>query len=473
MRSPRCAIVYGVILALQLSTSPAVARIWRVTPDGSGDAPTIRAAVDSADAGDTVLLAAGTYSYTSQGIVAQPPDFGMIRIFKALTLRGESGAEMTILDAELQARIIYCENAGAVSVEGLTLKRGIGYGKLCGAGMFSDENTQPTISNCIIVDCRSGGDGGGLCVSNAVITHCVVRDCYAQDRRGGGIVCENSTITNCQILSNRVRPQEGNGGGIYCRDTTVRNCLIQGNWVLGDGGAFGGGIYVESGGEIDNCWIEGNTARDAFTCGAGGVYARTAPVRNCVFVNNSCLTIASSRRPRGGGLLTSGPVMDCIFVGNRAISGGLSAEGGAVYGEFVGFSMTRCTVVGNAAIGGPSPIGGVFAAQSGAVTSTIIAWNEGLPCGGNPSLSCSDVFGNSLGDALCGTDAGGNFSRDPEFCASDPVGTLNFTLQADSPCLPEHHPSGASCGTIGAQRSGCGTVSVEQRTWGNVKGLYR
>jgi hypothetical protein len=33
-----------------------------------------------------------------------------------------------ILDVDLQARIIYCENAGAVTIEGLTSKRGIGGG---------------------------------------------------------------------------------------------------------------------------------------------------------------------------------------------------------------------------------------------------------------------------------------------------------------------------------------------------------
>jgi hypothetical protein len=78
-----------------------------------------------------------------------------------------------------------------------------------------------------------------------------------------------------------------------------------------------------------------------------------------------------------------------------------------------------------------------------------------------------------MGDALCGTDAGGNFSADPEFCSEDPASSLNVWLQQDSPCAPGNHPAGASCGLIGARAAGCGTVLVEQRTWSQVKSLYR
>jgi len=50
-----------LILCLLLPVS-AAARIWLVNPDGTGDAPTIQAAVDSLSSGDEIILADGVYT---------------------------------------------------------------------------------------------------------------------------------------------------------------------------------------------------------------------------------------------------------------------------------------------------------------------------------------------------------------------------------------------------------------------------
>ncbi|MCH7549144.1 MAG: hypothetical protein IH969_06370 [Candidatus Krumholzibacteriota bacterium] len=51
-----------IILAITASlASTAEARTWYVAVDGSGDAPTLHAAMDSANAGDTILVGPGTY----------------------------------------------------------------------------------------------------------------------------------------------------------------------------------------------------------------------------------------------------------------------------------------------------------------------------------------------------------------------------------------------------------------------------
>jgi hypothetical protein len=46
----------------------------------------------------------------------------------------------------------------------------------------------------------------------------------------------------------------------------------------------------------------------------------------------------------------------------------------------------------------------------------------------------------------------------------------DVTLSKGSPCLPTD-PSG--CGLIGALGQGCGPVSIESKSWGAIKGLYR
>jgi len=70
--------------------------------------------------------------------------------------------------------------------------------------------------------------------------------------------------------------------------------------------------------------------------------------------------------------------------------------------------------------------------------------------GSTATVSCTDIFGNAGGDALCGTDGGGNFSTDPLFCG--PAGSGIVSIGGYSPC----NPSRNSCGVlIGALPAAC------------------
>jgi hypothetical protein len=63
-----------------------------------------------------------------------------------------------------------------------------------------------------------------------------------------------------------------------------------------------------------------------------------------------------------------------------------------------------------------------------------------------------------------------NFSLDPRYCGIP--GSGNYFLQSTSPCLPENNPYGFPV-HVGPLPQGCGAVSVQERTWGGVKALYR
>jgi hypothetical protein len=80
---------------------------------------------------------------------------------------------------------------------------------------------------------------------------------------------------------------------------------------------------------------------------------------------------------------------------------------------------------------------------------------------------CSDVNAAGIdGDGAAG-DAGGSIFDDPLFC--DPSQGV-FTLDAASPCLPNHN----GCGVLmGARNLGCGPVSVQEKSWGHIKEMYR
>jgi hypothetical protein len=104
------------ILATLLLLLPAgtPARTWHIEPDGTGDAPTVQAGIDSAAVGDTVLLACG--SYYERNVVLKSD----------ITVRSESGdPDCAVLDAGFVDRIFSSEHLSAETrLEGLTLTHG-------------------------------------------------------------------------------------------------------------------------------------------------------------------------------------------------------------------------------------------------------------------------------------------------------------------------------------------------------------
>jgi hypothetical protein len=165
-----------------------------------------------------------------------------------------------------------------------------------------------------------------------------------------------------------------------------------------------------------------------------------------------------------------------LFAGNilRAAPG-FTASGAAVFVPAGSTTVARCTFIANEAYGTPA-IAGISVSDTGgfaSVENSIIAFNIGNPCAGaGLSMRCVDVFGNSDGDTICDMGTGGNFSLDPEFCATGESRIANPGLQSDSPCA-ENHPGGMTCGVIGVAGVACGTTSVQSSTWSTFKSLYR
>src|SRR5213593_349331 len=136
-------------LVAGLHAGDALARTWYVRRDRTGDAPTIQAALDSARPGDVVLVAPGTYTWTSQNADDTAPSPTLLYMVPNVTLRGEAGPEATILDAEEHGRVIACIDVERARIEGFTLTRGRGYS----AGLLVDGNSHPTIVSCVVRDC--------------------------------------------------------------------------------------------------------------------------------------------------------------------------------------------------------------------------------------------------------------------------------------------------------------------------------
>jgi hypothetical protein len=186
----------------------------------------------------------------------------------------------------------------------------------------------------------------------------------------------------------------------------------------------------------------------------------------------------------GAGFGQSDATLDgCVFTGNTAESGGglgmyhigtLTLTGCGFYRNstdaincFGGSTVTleNCTIADTDCLAVEEPA--AIHARSGSVielTTSIVAFTVGgaaVSCPeGTVTLDCCDVYGNQGGNWV-GCIAGqeilnDNFELDPFFCG---FGIDDYTLRADSPCLPIASPCGVQ---VGAEGEGCAVVAAPE-----------
>lgn len=144
-------------------------------------------------------------------------------------------------------------------------------------------------------------------------------------------------------------------------------------------------------------------------------------------------------------------------VSNNIIEVSESAVGILVYGQ---------TVITNNLILGPQTSTGIQFndCPGGTVVENNIILN-GVNCGVCGSFYggyCNVLRGTSVGFCVLG------YNVDPQFCGVP--GSGDYFLQADSPCAPGRIEY---CGLIGPLPVACGSVAVEDKTWGAIKEMYK
>ncbi|NLE57002.1 MAG: right-handed parallel beta-helix repeat-containing protein [Planctomycetes bacterium] len=254
--------------------------------------PTVQAAVDAASYGDIVLVEPGRYS----GVGNVDIDFKG----KDITVRGEGGAEATIIDCQGQRGFyLHTGETNLAVVDGLTITGGA-------TAIQTYDLASPTIRNCRIVQNTATYhaimylEGGNPVVSDCLISNnsgqpaiqlsdsrVTVLRCTISDNTAGGIIGWNSAnaiIGNCAIVRNSCS-SDGAGlrfGGSDCYPTIV-NCVIAGNRSNGRGG----GLAAVSGTiNIVNCTIVGNSSGKW----SGGVHVdwyTTARIANSIIRDNT------------------------------------------------------------------------------------------------------------------------------------------------------------------------------------------
>jgi serine protease len=326
-------------VASLVSTESASAQLVITVP---GDQPSIQSAIDVATAGDTVLVAPGTYveNINFQG--------------KAVTVESEQGPEATVIDGNLAGPVVtFTSGEGQSSIlRGFTLQRGLASN---GGGVRINASS-PTVDGNIITNNMACGSGGGVEADNssARIEHNLITnngqwsDCSGGPGGGGiGLVGAGQTqILDNTIMGNSWSSSSGGGITLFAAGAPV----IRGN-VIKANSAFesGGGLWIVN--QSDASIVQ-NLIVDNHAGKGGGIYwGASAGTRGMLLVNNTIagnqglgsaifagFIDAKAQLFNNVAVGTSGqPAVYCdafdnlnppVFVSNNVYSAGGSAYGG-------------------------------------------------------------------------------------------------------------------------------------------------
>jgi predicted outer membrane repeat protein len=321
--------------AVSLITSSAVLGADILVP---GEYPTIQAAIDAADDGDTIIASPNTYY--------ENVDFGN----KEVTLTSTNPDDPNVV----AATIIDANGSGTVVV------------------FPDDEDASCILTGFVITGGDTSADGGGISCPNGgaiTITNCTIAG-NTTSENGGGLYsrADPLTLIKCTFSGNSASDR---GGGVFCLQgsLTLSDCTFTGNWTaLGDGGGMftkygklvltdctfsdnaagnnGGGIGCDYNDvALTNCTFTGNSADHLGGAMFTSHYGTTAT--NCTFSSNSAERGGAicTRRLEDGDMILS----NCTFNANTA-----EEYGGALYNWYWGnHFLTNCILWGNSAIEGP------------------------------------------------------------------------------------------------------------------------
>ncbi len=302
-------------------------------------------------AGDTIVIAPGTYLMTQSLVLAAG---------EALLGNRENPP---VLDGQGSVRVLDLQDPGAMA-DGFHLIHGHadeGGGIRMQGGL---------VQNMTVRD-NQASIGGGIRVYNGTVRHSLVVSNQAS-LHGGGIAAEGaSSLSFIQATGNHATQQ---GGGLYLSES-ARGISIH---MEGNEASLGGGAYLSGGARVDDAVLTGNAAQR----GGGLASASTS--------TSSRLTMSGNHADHGGGIYAASPGVHLAMLrlsGNQAVTngGGIHAADG---GRF-----DNTLVYGNSA---GEQGGGLFTAGSDLRHLTVTDNTAGLHGGGIASPGTGDLINSIL-----------------------------------------------------------------------------
>lgn len=392
----------------------------------------------AAAAGDTIVVAAGTY-----------PEH--LTVNKSVTING-AGAPTTTVDGSSAGRVLTVTGGVNVVLSGLTIKHG-----------------------------HSASDGGGIHNSGGLVLKNIVVLTNTAALDGGGIYNRGVlSLTNTSVLSNGA----ANGAGLAnvgpafgSAVATLDSSLIQGN-VAGHSGAgiystnclcsfpgpatltllnhttikdntatFGGGAGIYSNGTLSstgtqfiNNWSQivvpaGYTAGGLLVAGGAATLTndvlssnRSTSYGGAIAVGGGMLTVTSASMFNNtaywGGDLATSPTATVTFIGGSLSYGGATVDGGSIYNSgslFITGTLVSHAQASNGRAGAIDNLGSLILTNSSLEASSALSEAGGLL---NEAGGILLLTNDTLTSNLAGTEAGGIDNRGH-------IGMSNVTLQTN------------------------------------------
>lgn len=223
------------------------AAILHVEANGSGDFPTIQAAMDAAVAGDIVLLGPGTYRAVVSRNVDTRNARSIVFMKSAVTLQGAQGAALTILDGENDHHCLVGEDLAATTlVRGITLLDG----KSSGSGGNNNwggcalaYRSAVVFQDCVFQGGQAIGGAALLFFASGPTPGPIVRSCVFQashsTQLGGAIEIYQANAFLFQNNTFVANTAADNGGAVLINGATGRvdNNIFWSNTATNYGGA--------------------------------------------------------------------------------------------------------------------------------------------------------------------------------------------------------------------------------------------
>jgi subtilisin family serine protease len=366
-----------------------------VRPDGTGQYPTIQAAINAAQDGWTIDLANGWWL---PGLGNENINF----LGKAIVVRALGGPDSCVI-------------------------RGPGSGN--GSGFVFNH--------------QEGHDS----VLDGVTIEGFFHNSLAPPLTGGiSIHASSPTIRNCVFRgNNNAIHADGGAAAVFEKCTFTNNNSL---WTEGSAA-----LLSNTGCEMRDCVFEHNFYSPEHISASIVSWYGSLSLTRCRFSVNGDTdhSIGGAIEAHDTNLIAT----DCVFEDNSAYAGGAI---GWYSNSGTSLILTRCTFDHNTCVDGGSAIHAIGSSGGGVATldHCILSFGSaGAPAfrctdmTTPPTLICCDVFGNgtdySPGCLSGAWNVNGNFALDPLHCPED------LTLQPNSPCAAGN----STCGQVGALPVGC------------------